>query len=56
MTTDRTPPRRLVASAIVLGVGAPRWLGSRQIPARLVFADDSVVTVAGWPDDRGRVA
>ena len=43
-------------AAIVLGAAAPRWLRSRQIPARLVFADDSVVTVAGWPDDRGRVA
>jgi len=43
-------------AAIVLGARAPAWLRRHQIPARLVFLDFSVVTAAGWPADRGRVA
>jgi len=40
-------------AAHVLGDGAPAWLAARDLPARLVAHDGSVVTVAGWPDDPG---
>ncbi len=36
-------------TAIIRGSGAPAWLESRGIPARLVAADGSVRTVAAWP-------
>ena len=36
-------------AAIIRGVGAPGWLESRGIPARLVAVDGSVRTVAAWP-------
>lgn len=37
--------------AVVLGAGAPDWLESRAIPARLVANDGTVAYVAGWPAD-----
>ena len=40
-------------AAHVLGDAAPTWLAARDLPARLVAHDGSVVTVAGWPDDPG---
>ena len=36
-------------AAIIRGVGAPGWLESRGIPARLVAVDGSVRAVAAWP-------
>ena len=36
-------------AGIIRGVGAPGWLDSRGIPARLVAVDGSVRTVAAWP-------
>jgi thiamine biosynthesis lipoprotein len=38
-------------ASLVLGEGAPAWLAARDLPARLVGTDGSIVTVAGWPDD-----
>lgn len=38
-------------ASLVLGAAAPGWLATRDLPARLVAHDGSVVTVAGWPDD-----
>jgi FAD:protein FMN transferase len=38
-------------AAIVLGESAPSWLAARELPARAVRRDGSVVTVAGWPDE-----
>jgi thiamine biosynthesis lipoprotein len=38
-------------AAIVRGQGAARWLAALGLPARLVHADGSVVTVGGWPQD-----
>jgi thiamine biosynthesis lipoprotein len=38
-------------AAIVLGEGAPAWLAGRSLPARLVRAEGSVITVVGWPGD-----
>jgi thiamine biosynthesis lipoprotein len=38
-------------AAIILGVGAPRWLAARGLPARLVAADGSVVVQGGWPEE-----
>ncbi|MEY9927800.1 thiamine biosynthesis lipoprotein [Catenulispora sp. GP43] len=38
-------------AAIVRGHAAARWLAGLGLPARLVHADGSVVTVGGWPDD-----
>jgi FAD:protein FMN transferase len=40
-------------AAIVLGTGAPGWLSSRRLPARLVGAAGSVVCVGGWPEEAG---
>lgn len=37
-------------AAVVLGGSAPGWLALRRLPARLVAADGSVTTTAGWPD------
>jgi thiamine biosynthesis lipoprotein len=37
--------------AIILGAAAPAWLAERGLPARLVGADATVTTVAGWPPD-----
>jgi thiamine biosynthesis lipoprotein len=37
-------------AAIVAGEDAPKWLAARDIPARLVAHDGSVVRVAGWPE------
>jgi thiamine biosynthesis lipoprotein len=39
-------------AAMVLGAGAADWLADRGIPARLVAADGSVLTIAGWPADQ----
>jgi len=36
-------------AGIIRGVGAPGWLDSRGIPARLVAVDGGVRTVAAWP-------
>jgi FAD:protein FMN transferase len=36
-------------TAIIRGAGAPGWLESRGIAARLVAADGSVRTVGAWP-------
>jgi thiamine biosynthesis lipoprotein len=36
-------------ATIVLGRGAPEWLAARGLPARLVAADGTIATVAGWP-------
>jgi thiamine biosynthesis lipoprotein len=36
-------------AAIIRGQQAPDWLESLSLPARLVAADGSVRTVAGWP-------
>jgi thiamine biosynthesis lipoprotein len=36
-------------ASIVRGSAAPAWLARLRLPARLVGADGSVVTVAGWP-------
>jgi thiamine biosynthesis lipoprotein ApbE len=36
-------------AAIIRGAGAPGWLQSRGLAARLVAVDGSVRTVAGWP-------
>jgi thiamine biosynthesis lipoprotein ApbE len=36
-------------AAIIRGAGAPGWLESQGIPARLVAVDGSVRTVAAWP-------
>lgn len=36
-------------AAIVLGAGAPDWLGRRHLPARLVGVGGEVVTTPGWP-------
>jgi FAD:protein FMN transferase len=36
-------------ASMVLGPDAPAWLESRSIPTRLVGADGTVVTTAGWP-------
>jgi thiamine biosynthesis lipoprotein len=38
-------------AAIVLGESALSWLAARELPARAVRRDGSVVTVAGWPDE-----
>lgn len=38
-------------AAIVLGDGAPPWLETRRVPARLVAVDGSVVVLGGWPAD-----
>jgi thiamine biosynthesis lipoprotein len=37
-------------AAIILGEEAPDWLARRELPARLVGADGSIVRVAGWPE------
>jgi thiamine biosynthesis lipoprotein len=36
-------------AAVILGPAAPGWLAARGLPARLVAADGTVTTVAGWP-------
>jgi thiamine biosynthesis lipoprotein len=36
-------------ASVIIGVVAPRWLGTRGLPARLVRADGAVLTVGGWP-------
>jgi FAD:protein FMN transferase len=36
-------------AAIILGDDARHWLETRRLPARLVTADGSVVTLGGWP-------
>ena len=38
-------------AAIVRGRDAARWLARQGLPARLVRADGSAVTVGGWPPD-----
>lgn len=40
-------------AAIIRGAAAPGWLQSRGLAARLVAADGSVRTVAGWPEPEG---
>lgn len=36
-------------AAVVRGAGAPGWLESRQLPARLVARDGAIHRVGGWP-------
>lgn len=43
-------------AAIVRGHPAARWLAGLGLPARLVRADGSAVTVGGWPVDPGSAA
>ncbi len=43
-------------AALVLGVEGPAWLAARDLPARLVADDGTVVTVAGWPADEEEAA
>jgi len=38
-------------AAIVRGARAPEWLKRRELPARLVGRDGSVLCVGGWPTD-----
>jgi thiamine biosynthesis lipoprotein len=38
-------------AAVILGVGAPAWLATQGLCARLVAADGTVHLVGGWPDD-----
>lgn len=38
-------------AAVIRGQAAPSWLESLGLPARLVAADGTVATVAGWPAD-----
>jgi len=38
-------------AAIVLGSRASDWLSERQLPARLIGTDGTVMTAAGWPAD-----
>jgi thiamine biosynthesis lipoprotein len=38
-------------AAVVMGPGAPAWLETLGLPARLVGADGSATTVAGWPEE-----
>lgn len=37
-------------AAVVRGAGAPDWLASLGLPARLVAADGAVTRVGGWPE------
>jgi len=39
-------------TAVVLGEPALEWLAVRELPARAVRRDGSVVTVGGWPEER----
>lgn len=39
-------------AAIIRGAGAPAWLGGLCLPGRLVAADGTVRTIAGWPEPR----
>jgi FAD:protein FMN transferase len=39
-------------AALVQGPEAARWLAELELPSRLVAADGSITTVAGWPADR----
>ena len=43
-------------AAMILGPAAPGWLADRGLPARLVAADGTVHTVAGWPAQQEGVA
>jgi thiamine biosynthesis lipoprotein len=36
-------------AAIVMGTGAPAWLGARRLPARLVRVDGDVLRLMDWP-------
>lgn len=38
-------------ASIILGAGAPAWLESHRLPARLVGPGGPVTTVGGWPAD-----
>jgi len=38
-------------AAVIRGQAAPSWLESLGLPSRLVAADGTVLTVAGWPAD-----
>jgi FAD:protein FMN transferase len=40
-------------AAIIRGAGATTWLQQAGLPARLVRADGTVETTAGWPSDPG---
>jgi thiamine biosynthesis lipoprotein len=40
-------------AAIILGAAAPGWLGDRDLPARLVRPDGSILTIGSWPEDAG---
>ncbi len=48
---DCTDANMASTTALLLGDGAPAWLGARGLPARLVEHDGSVVVAAGWPED-----
>jgi thiamine biosynthesis lipoprotein ApbE len=37
-------------AAVVLGVGAPRWLEAAGVPARLVDRRGAVARIGGWPE------
>ena len=39
-------------AAMILGPHAPLWLAQRRLPARLVAADGTVHTTAGWPSQQ----
>ena len=43
-------------AAIIRGAAAPGWLRRLGLPARLVSADGTVQTVAGWPAERAAEA
>ncbi len=46
----------LSTAAVVRGEAAPRWLRKQKVPARLVGADGHVLTLGGWPVERGWAA
>jgi thiamine biosynthesis lipoprotein len=41
-------------AAIVAGAAAPGWLAAREIQARLVGRDGSVLCIGGWPGGHDR--
>ncbi|HEV2780353.1 MAG TPA: FAD:protein FMN transferase [Actinophytocola sp.] len=54
--TDCVTANTAATAAIVLGRRAPDWLAERDLAARLVAADGTVTTVAGWPHDHREAA
>src|SRR5262249_27352191 len=49
--TDATIATTARTAAILPSESAPAWLAGHGLPARLVRADGTVMTVAGWPAD-----